>query len=71
VTGYAVNPGLILEGSWGMGAAIFDRSGHPGWALSLTGIEPRFKPERQKILGQLLLDEASRITHTLQRPPIA
>ena len=71
VTGYAVNPGLILEGSWGMGAAIFDRSGRPGWALSLTGIEPRFKPERQKFLGQLLLDEASRITQTLQRPPIA
>ncbi|TFD86192.1 IclR family transcriptional regulator [Cryobacterium serini] len=69
-TGYAVNPGLILEGSWGMGAAIFDRSGRPGWALSLTGIEPRFKPERQKILGQLLLDEASRISQTLQRPPI-
>ena len=69
-TGYAVNPGLILEGSWGMGAAIFDRSGRPGWALSLTGIEPRFKLERQKILGQLLLDEASRITQTLQRPPI-
>lgn len=71
VTGYAVNPGLILEGSWGMGAAIFDRSGRPGWALSLTGIEPRFKPERQKILGELLLDEARRITQTLQRPPIA
>ncbi|WP_233201760.1 IclR family transcriptional regulator [Cryobacterium sp. Y11] len=71
VTGYAVNPGLILEGSWGMGAAIFDRSGRPGWALSLTGIEPRFRPERQKTLGQLLLDEASRITQTLQRPPIA
>ena len=71
VTGYAVNPGLILEGSWGMGAAIFDRSGRPGWALSLTGIEPRFKPERQRVLGQLLLEEASRISQTLQRPPIA
>ncbi|MDJ0377095.1 IclR family transcriptional regulator [Cryobacterium sp. PH31-L1] len=70
VTGYAVNPGLILEGSWGMGAAIFDRGGRPGWALSLTGIEPRFRPERQKMLGQLLLDEASRITQTLQRPPL-
>lgn len=70
VTGYSVNPGLILEGSWGMAAAIFDRGGRPGWALSLTGIEPRFRPERQKFLGQLLLDEASRITQTLQRPPI-
>src|SRR5690606_15623010 len=24
--GYAVNPGLIVEGSWGMGAAVFDRA---------------------------------------------
>lgn len=71
VTGYAVNPGLILEGSWGMGAAIFDRAGRPAWALSLTGIEPRFTPERQKLLGQLLLDEASRITQSLQRARIA
>src|SRR4051812_16526016 len=40
--GYAVNPGLVLEGSWGMGAAVFDQAGRPSWALSLTGIEPRF-----------------------------
>ncbi|MDJ0351023.1 IclR family transcriptional regulator [Cryobacterium sp. PH29-G1] len=71
VTGYAVNPGLILEGSWGMGAAIFDRAGRPAWALSLTGIEPRFKPERQRMLGQLLLDEASRITQSLQHARLA
>jgi DNA-binding IclR family transcriptional regulator len=63
--GYAVNPGLVLEGSWGMGAAVFDRSGHPAWALSLTGIEPRFKPERQPELGALLLAEAHRITQQL------
>ena len=67
-TGYAVNPGLILEGSWGMGAAIFDRSGRPAWALSLTGIEPRFRPERQPMLGRLLLEEANRITQELQKP---
>ena len=27
--GYAVNPGLVLEGSWGMGAAVFDQQGRP------------------------------------------
>lgn len=64
--GYAVNPGLILEGSWGMGAAIFDRAGRPAWALSLTGIEPRFRPERQEYLGHLLVEEAARITRKLQ-----
>lgn len=64
-TGYSVNPGLVLEGSWGMGAAVFDRSGRPAWALSLTGIEPRFKPERQPELGALLMAEAHRITQQL------
>ncbi|MBG6058838.1 DNA-binding IclR family transcriptional regulator [Cryobacterium sp. MP_M5] len=68
VTGYSVNPGLIFEGSWGMGAAIFDRANRPTWALSLTGIEPRFRPERQQVLGQLLLEEANRITRLLQKP---
>src|SRR5690606_23375310 len=39
--GWAVNPGLLVEGSWGMGAAVFDTTGRPAWALSLTGIEQR------------------------------
>ncbi|MDT5338296.1 MAG: hypothetical protein QOD90_3801 [Mycobacterium sp.] len=57
-TGYAVNPALIVEGSWGMGAAVFDHSGRPAWALSLTGVETRFRPERHHELGTLLLEEA-------------
>jgi len=65
LSGYSVNPGLVLEGSWGMGAAVFDPSGKPAWALSLTGIEPRFKPERQEELGGLLMAEAHRITQQL------
>lgn len=63
--GYALNPGLVVEGSWGMGAAVFDRSGSPAWALSLTGIEPRFSPERQEELGTLLLQHAHRLTRAL------
>ena len=61
LAGYSVNPGLVLEGSWGMGAAVFDREGQPAWALSLTGIEPRFRPERQEFMGKLLLEEAHRL----------
>jgi DNA-binding IclR family transcriptional regulator len=63
--GYAVNPGLILEGSWGMGAAVFDQQGRPVGALSLTGIEPRFRPARQEFLGKLLMEEAHRMTARL------
>lgn len=64
-TGYAVNPGLIVEGSWGMGAAVFDPAGEPAWALSLTGIESRFTAERQPELGRLLLEHAHRLTQRL------
>lgn len=64
--GYAVNPGLITEGSWGMGATVFDAAGRPTWALSITGIESRFRPERQRELGQLLLDHAHQITKKLR-----
>jgi DNA-binding IclR family transcriptional regulator len=64
--GYSVNPGLVLEGSWGMGAAVFDQRGRPAWALSLTGIEPRFREDRQPLLGRLLMDEAHRISTLLQ-----
>lgn len=63
--GYAVNPGLVVEGSWGMGAAVFDRTGSPAWALSLTGIESRFSPERRPELGRLLLEHAHRLTKAL------
>ena len=67
LAGYSVNPGLVLEGSWGMGAAVFDPQGRPAWALSLTGIEPRFRGDRQEFLGKLLLEEAHRMTSRLQR----
>ncbi|MDP3890300.1 IclR family transcriptional regulator [Nocardioides sp.] len=64
-TGYAVNPGLIVEGSWGMGAAVFNSLGEPAWALSLTGIESRFTATRQRQLGALLLREAHRLTRQI------
>lgn len=63
--GYAVNPGLVVEGSWGMGAAVFDSSEQPAWALSLTGIEARFSAERRPELGRLLLEHAHRLTRRL------
>lgn len=63
--GYIVNPGRIVEGSWGMAAAIFDRGNRPMWALTLTGIETRFQPDRQPELGRLLLLEAHRVSRRL------
>lgn len=63
--GFAVNPGLIVEGSWGMAAAVFDTTGAPVYALSLTGIEPRFAGERRGLLGRALLTEAHRLSREL------
>ena len=57
-----MNPGLIVEGSWGIGAAVFDRSGRPEWALSLTGVGFRFGPDRIGDLGRTLLAHAHQLS---------
>ncbi|MEV3965999.1 IclR family transcriptional regulator [Nocardia sp. NPDC050193] len=64
--GYSVNPGLLVEGSWGMGAAVFDHRDAPAWALSLTGVETRFSAERRPELGTVLLRAAHELTRRLR-----
>jgi DNA-binding IclR family transcriptional regulator len=61
-TGYAVNPGLLLSGSWGVAAVIADSAGVPVAALSINAIEARVRGERQARLGRLLVDEAKRLS---------
>lgn len=68
--GYATNPGLIVEGSWGMAAAVFDTRGRPEWALTLTGIAARFEPARRSELGALLLREAHALGGRLGAGPV-
>lgn len=60
--GWSLNPGHVVEGSWGMAAAVFDKAGRPEWALTVTGVEQRFRTERQPVLGRLLLEEAHRLS---------
>lgn len=64
--GYVVNPGLIVEGSWGIGAAVFDSTGRPAWALSITGVESRIRPRQQEI-GHVLMRHAHRLSQRLAR----
>ena len=64
--GWSLNPGRIVEGSWGMAAAVFDASGQPRYALSLTGIESRFRPPRQHQMGTALLEQAHRLSTALR-----
>ncbi|WP_110208158.1 IclR family transcriptional regulator [Nocardioides daejeonensis] len=66
--GYSVNPGLVVQGSWGMAAAVFDREGNPSGALSLTGVEHRFHAERRPELGALLMRQAHELTKALAAP---
>ncbi|MDQ6526116.1 IclR family transcriptional regulator [Nocardioides sp. LHD-245] len=61
-TGWSLNAGHVVEGSWGMAAAVFDKAGRPEWALTLTGVEQRFRADRQPALGRLLLEEAHRLS---------
>lgn len=56
--GYALNPGLYVAGSWGIGVAVRGADGRPLGAISLAAIESRLSPERQKELVPLLRREA-------------
>ncbi|WP_460772955.1 IclR family transcriptional regulator [Microbacterium sp. GXF7504] len=60
--GFAINPGLIVEGSYGLGAAVFTRDGDPQWALSLTGVQFRYTPDRIAELGRILLAHAHQLS---------
>lgn len=60
--GWALHPGLVVEGSWGMSAAVFDPTRSPMGALTLTGVEARFSQPRQASMGRLLLEEAHRLS---------
>lgn len=65
--GFAVNPGLLVQGSWGLSAPVFDGRGEATWAMSLTGIQPRLSGPRQRELGTLLLDHAHDLTRRIAR----
>lgn len=56
--GYAVNPGLVLSSSWGVGVAILLPDGQVAGALSIAAPDSRMTPERQIELGALLRREA-------------
>lgn len=63
--GYAVNPGRVVAGSWGIGVAILWPDGTPAAALSLAAIEARMGSDRQPRLAALLHDEARLIEAAL------
>lgn len=59
--GWALNPGRVIAGSWGLGVAVLWPDGRPAAALSVAAIEARLPPDRQQWVVALMQEEARRI----------
>lgn len=66
--GYALNPGLVRPGLWGIAVAVRDAGGKPVGALSI-GVTGQILPERQKLLVAELKREARAISDQLGKTP--
>jgi DNA-binding IclR family transcriptional regulator len=65
--GFALNPGRVVAGSWGVGVALRRPDGMVAGALSLAAIESRMQPPRDAELAALLTHEAREIETRLAR----
>jgi DNA-binding IclR family transcriptional regulator len=65
--GYASNRGLIVPGSWGVGVAVRGDGGEVIAALSIAAIESRMDEDRQRQLGTLLAQAASKLEFLIVR----
>jgi DNA-binding IclR family transcriptional regulator len=63
--GFALNPGLIVANSWGVGRVILSPDGRPAGALSIAAIDSRLQKARQTELAGYLAQEASIIEQNL------
>lgn len=63
--GYAMNPGLIFEDSWGLGVALHGPDGRLVGALSLAAVESRMREPRRAELLHSLRMEARKIEQKL------
>lgn len=66
--GYAVNPGMLTAGSWGVAVAVINRAGQCEGALSIAAIESRLESPRCDRIVSLLTAEARRLAAQLERP---
>jgi DNA-binding IclR family transcriptional regulator len=68
MTGFALNPGWLNAGSWGVGVAVLNHEGQCEGALSIAAIESRIAPPRCAQLAALLQSEAQLLAGRLERP---
>lgn len=64
--GYALNPGLLMKGSWGIGVPVRNLQGRPVYAVSLAAIEDRLDEARRRELVPMLKLEAAKLERLLQ-----
>ncbi|RVU15059.1 IclR family transcriptional regulator [Methylobacterium oryzihabitans] len=65
--GYALNPGMLLADSWGIGVAIRGEGGRAVGALSIAAIEGRLREDRQREIARLLRREADWVEARLRQ----
>lgn len=65
--GYALNPGMMLPGSWAIAVLVRDPMDRAIGAISLAAVENRFDGERQRELLALLRREAAWIQRRLRQ----
>ena len=65
--GFALNPGRIVPGSWGIGVALRRPDGSVVGAISIAAIESRMLPPRDSELAALVKREAREIEARLAR----
>ncbi len=65
--GFALNPGRVVAGSWGVGVALRRSDGGVAGALSIAAIESRMQPPRDRELAAMLTREARDIETRLAR----
>ena len=65
--GFALNPGRIVPGSWGIGVALCRPDGSVAGAMSIAAIESRMLPPRDGELAELLKREVREIENRLAR----
>jgi len=65
--GFALNPGRIVPGSWGVGVVLRRADGTVAGAISIAAIESRLLPPRDTELAAMLQREAREIEIRLAR----
>lgn len=66
--GWALNPGRVVPGSWGVAVPVLWPDGRPAAALTVAAVEARMGPLRQAELVRMMQAEAALIGARLARP---